>query len=107
MGETASGREVENIVSYSRMDFAIPGPRCSWCDKPKMVCYTQPCDGALNQLADSFLAMEMNTPRPKPVPLIKGGQGRRRIEVDAYANTICILAFVCVVVGACMWWGMR
>ena len=59
-------------------------------------------------LADIILNMHMTgEQKPLPVPLVKGGQGRRRNEVEAYANTICILVFLCAAIGVWLWWGMK
>ena len=92
----------------NRMDFAISGPRCDFCNGPKWKCLGDPCKGLSDHFADIMLrvVMEPGDDELQP-PLIKGGQGRRRDEVEAYANTICILALVCIVVGVAMWWGLR
>lgn len=96
-----------------RLDFlrSIPGPVCGFCSKPQLVCYTNPCDGQLDHLSDIILRSLMEEapkpqPKQKPVPLLKGGQGRRRSEVEAYTNTLAliVLAIVCVIIIA---WGMQ
>ena len=95
-------------MTHGRLQFKTAGPTCAYCGQPKMSCYSDPCSGVLGHTADILLRAELQpSPRPKPVPLIKGGQGRRRAEVEAYANTVCILAMACVVVGILMFVGMR
>lgn len=95
------------MLNHKRFQPQIAGPTCDHCRKPLLICGATPCKGMLDDLADRWLREEMQQRKPKPVPLIKGGQGRRRDEVESYANTICILAFVCVVVAGLMAWGMR
>ena len=42
-------------VNVNRLQDAIPGPRCPHCDRPKMTCYTDPCEATLNRVADGLI----------------------------------------------------
>ena len=102
------------MLNHGRFQPLIAVPTCDHCRKPKMVCYSNPCDGVLNHVADILLRAELQQPDRTPrqrvwrmTPLIKGGQGRRRDEVEAYANTVCILGLACIVVGVLLYVGMR
>jgi len=81
----------------NRFTATTDGPVCRFCGKPKICCYTDPCDGALTCLAD---AIRDDLSRP----LVVGGQGRTRADVLDYANTIAAVALILLTVCAWILW---